>query len=149
MLFHSSPLGIDSMISYTFYTDNIPEGFGGVSYGPYIKIRPKYREDSGIHAHEQTHANQWWAWFLAGAVAAYFLHPLGNFYWYYALLAGVGMHGLLYKFVQAYRLWCEVRAYRVQLGHYATDKRLQFAGFISHSYRLDISTEDAFLLLKD
>ena len=137
------------MISYTHYTDDIKEGFGGVSFGPYIRIRPKYKDDSGIHAHEQTHANQWWAWFLAGAVAAYFLYPQGEFLWYYALLTGAGAHGIIYKFYAGYRLWCEVRAYRVQLGHYATDRRLLFAGFIAKSYGLNISTESAYQLLKD
>lgn len=135
------------MLSYTHYTDSIPTGFGGVSYGPYIRIRPKYREDSGIHAHEQVHANQWWAWFLAGAVAAYFLYPLGNFYWYYALLAGVGMHAVLYKFVHAYRLWSEVQAYKLQAGYYADDRRLLFAKFIATKYKLNISTEKAYALL--
>lgn len=137
------------MLSYTQYTNNIPEGFGGVSYGPYIKIRPKYKDDSGIHAHEQLHAKQWWTWFLVGAVAAYLLWPLGSFYWYYALLGGMGMHAILYKFVHAYRLWCEVRAYRKQLGYYADDRSLKFAGFISSKYGLNISIEDAQKLLKD
>ena len=135
------------MISYIHYTDSIPEGFGGVSYGPYIKIRPKYKDDGGIHAHEQTHAKQWWSWFLVGAVAAYLLWPLGNVYWYYALLAGVGMHFALYKFVHAYRLWCEVKAYRVQAQYYADDRRLLFAKFISTKYRLNISLEQAYAAL--
>lgn len=135
------------MISYIHYTDDIPEGFGGVSYGPYIKIRPKYKDDSGIHAHEQVHAKQWWAWFLAGAVVAYFLWPLGEFLWYYALLAGVGMHFALYKFVHAYRLWSEVQAYKLQACYYADDRRLLFAKFISTKYRLNISLEQAYAAL--
>ena len=137
------------MIAYTNYTDDIKEGFGGVSYGPYIKIRPKYKDDGGIQAHEDTHAKQWWAWMLAGTLAALVVEPLGSFLWYYALLAGAGMHAVLYKFVHAYRLWCEVKAYRVQAQYYADDRRLLFAKFISTKYRLNISTEDAFLLLKE
>lgn len=137
------------MISLTHYTDNIRTGFGGVSYGPYIKIRPKHKDDGGIHAHEQLHARQWWAWFLVGAVAAYLLLPLGEFLWYYALLGGMGMHAILYKFNHGYRLLCEVRAYRKQLGYYADDRSLKFAGFISSKYGLNISIEDAQKLLKD
>ena len=135
------------MLSYTHYTDNIPDGFWAVNYGPYTRMRPKYKGDSGIHAHEQTHTGQWWAWFLAGAMAAFALYPLGDFLWYYALLAGVGMHAVLYKFVHAYRLWCEVRAYRVQAQYYADDRRLLFASYIAKSYRLNITTEDAYKLL--
>lgn len=41
------------------YTDNIPESFGGMAYGPVIFIRPKYRDDKGLHAHEQEHVKQW------------------------------------------------------------------------------------------
>lgn len=134
--------------SITIYTDNLPAGFGGVAYGPYIRIRPQYRDDKGIHAHEQTHANQWWAWVLLGSVAAYFLYPMGNFYWYYALLAGVGMHAVLYKFVHTYRLWCEVQAYKTQASYYVDNRRLLFARFISEKYGLKISTEDACNLLK-
>ena len=135
------------MFSHTHYTDNILEGFGAVNYGPYTRIRPKYKDDGGIHAHEQTHANQWWAWVGVGLIAAFFLEPLGGFLWYYALLAGVGMHAVLYLLVPAYKLWCEVAAYREQAKHYADDRRLLFARFIATKYRLNITTEDAYKLL--
>jgi hypothetical protein len=42
----------------------------------------------------------------AGLLTAVFLEPLGNFYWYYALLVEIGMHAMLYKFYDGYRLWC-------------------------------------------
>lgn len=129
------------------YTDNIPTGFGGVSYGPYIRIRPKYKDDSGIHAHEQAHAGQWWAWVLLGVVAAFFLYPQGNYLWYYALLLGASIHAVLYKFHSGYRLLCEVRAYKHQAGYYADDRRLLFAKFISTKYDLGISTERAYAAL--
>ena len=135
------------MLSYIHYTDSIPAGFGGVSYGPYIRILPKYRNDAGIHAHEQVHANQWWAWMGIGTVAAIALYPQGNFYWYYALLVGVVMHAILYRFVHGYRLWCEVQAYRKQMTYYADDRSWQFAGFIANKYGLNLSQYDAHVLL--
>lgn len=87
---------------------------------------------------------------LTGTLAALTVEPLGSFYWYYALLFGAGGHGLLYKFNHAYRLWCEVQAYKEQVKYYATDKRLLFAGFIAKKYSLNISVDEAHaLLLKD
>jgi len=75
---------------------------------------------------------------------------LGNFSWYYALLAGVGMHAILYKFVHDYRLWCEMKAYRKQLQYYADDRSLKFAGYIAAKYGLNISVGNAYeLLTKD
>ena len=73
------------------YTDNLPEGVGGCANGPVIRIRPKYREDEGIHAHELTHVWQWWL--------------------------TLGLHSLLYLLVRRYRLWAEVQAYREQTRH--------------------------------
>ena len=136
------------VISYAHYTDRIPSGFGGMAFGPLVLLRPKYKDDSGIHAHEQIHVNQWWAWVLVGVIVAFFLKPLGNCYGYYALLAGVGMNAVLYLLVPRYKLWCEVQAYRKQAGYYADDRSWQFAGFIANKYGLNVTQFESHILLK-
>ena len=71
------------------YTERLPYGVGGIARGPLVLIRPQYRNDRGIHAHELEHVRQWWV--------------------------TCGLHPLLYYFVRRYRLWSEVGAYRVQM----------------------------------
>jgi len=114
----------------TFYTNKlIPSRFAGITYQIWftplsvILIRPKYRSDKGLLAHEQTHAKQIrhnWLWFL------------------------------FYNFSKKYRLKYEAEAYRVQL-NYCTDKQKSldtFATFLSSLYNLDISYQDALKALE-
>ena len=72
-----------------FYTEKLPAGCGGCANGPIIRIRPRYRNDKGLHEHEAEHVRQWWR--------------------------TLGLHSLLYLVSRKYRLWAEVAAYRVQL----------------------------------
>lgn len=72
-----------------FYTDRLPDGVGGCTNGPVVRIRPKYRDDAGIHKHEELHVWQWWL--------------------------TLGLHSLLYLFIRPYRQWAEVEAYRRQM----------------------------------
>lgn len=50
---------------------------GGITYGPLVLIKPKYKEDRGLLEHELTHTKQFWnplKWFkgkLAWEVEAY------------------------------------------------------------------------------
>lgn len=70
------------------FTDNIKDGFGGMAYGPYVKLRLKYREDEGLLQHELTHAKQWYR--------------------------TIGTHGIWYLLFERYRLQSEIEAYAVQ-----------------------------------
>lgn len=72
-----------------FYTDRLPETVGGAVNGFVIRIRPRYRDDVGIHKHEELHVWQLWL--------------------------TLGIHPLLYRFVRPYRQWAEVAAYRRQM----------------------------------
>lgn len=60
------------MTSLTIYTDNLPAHAGGMTRGPFIFIRPKYKGDVGLLEHEKTHVAQWWIVTLL-AVAIYVL----------------------------------------------------------------------------
>lgn len=99
------------------YSDSLPSGVGGQQRGPFIFIRPKYRDDEGIFRHEYEHIKQAWATLFIG-------------------------HALLYLFCRVYRQWAEVRAYRVQMqyGLPLDDAALRLT---SNRYNLGISLEEA------
>jgi hypothetical protein len=132
------------------YTDNMPEGVGGYARWFFIAIRPKYRDDVGIHEHELEHVRQWWLPVLICSIAAAVLYSQGYIdYALYAALVGPSVHPLLYKFIPAYKLWSEVQAYKEQLPHYPDDRTAMFAGFIATRYGLDgVSQEHAEKLLR-
>lgn len=107
-----------------FYTERfIPAWAAGCARGPLIFIRPKYRDDVGLLAHEQVHVSQWFK--------------------------TLGLHPLFYRLSKRYRLWSEVQAYREQAKRYPDDRRLMFAVSIAANYKLSVTTEQAYELLKD
>ena len=106
-----------------FYTDfGVPQGSAGCARGPVAFIRPEYRDDKGLLAHELEHVKQWWLTF--------------------------GLHSFLYLLVPFYRLNSEVEAYKVQLKHSSGNER-RFAEFIAERYGLDISVAEALALLRE
>lgn len=108
-----------------FYTNSlIPKGAVVCARGPFIFIRPEYRGDTGLLAHEQVHVRQAWRGLLI-------------------------IHALCYLLSPRYKLECEVEAYREQAKHYQDDRLPKFARFISERYGLKISTDDALKLLRE
>lgn len=105
----------------TFYVKSLPPGVGGCANGPIIRILDKYRNDQGIYAHELVHCKQW---FLT-----------------------LSIHSFLYLLVPKYRLWSEVQAYKEQAKHYTDNRKALFARFISDSYNLAITPDEALTLL--
>jgi hypothetical protein len=103
------------------YTDDLPDDVGGRSFGPYVRIRPKYRDDEGILQHELSHVELWWLTF--------------------------GLNGLIERIFPPYRLWNEARAYRVQVLYGITldDAAERLA---SAHYGFGITTEQAIALIK-
>lgn len=105
-----------------FYTDRfIPAEHQACTRGPFIFIRPEYREDRGLLAHEKVHVWQW--------------------------LMSAGLHGVMYRFSRGYRLAAELEAYREQARHYADDRRPIFARHIATLYGLNITEPEALELL--
>ena len=130
----------------TFYTDHLPADVGGCANGPIVRIRTKYRNDTGIHAHEAEHVRQWWVGVLLGALAALTISSIPSqwsAWWPLALISGAGLHPLAYLLLPRYRLWAEARAYRIQLAHYPDDRTRLFAGFIAERYGLRVSVDEA------
>ena len=111
-----------------FYTDRfIPKGSAGcmrVFFIPLIFIRPQYKDDMGLLAHEKKHAEQAWR---------HILPPI---------------YAIRYLLSESYRLESEVECYKVQLG-FNPYNLLKFAEFIANDYNIDISVADAANLLKD
>lgn len=91
--------------------------------GPFIFIRPKYKDDLGILAHEKVHRWQW--------------------------LRTLSLHSFLYLFVPEYKLAAEVEEYREQARWYDDDRMKKFAGFISRNYGLKVTEESALELLRE
>jgi len=106
-----------------FYTNfAIREGYAACTRGPVIFIRPEYRGDAGILAHEKLHAWQWWS--------------------------TLGLHSFLYLLWPAYRLRAEVAAYRVQMACYPDDRAAYFAKMLSERYGLRVTAAEALRLLR-
>lgn len=102
------------------YTDRFVR-HGGVAYGPIVLVRPRYRHDKGLHAHERTHVRQWWRTF--------------------------GLMSIVYPISRRWRCRWEVEAFQAQLEH-APDALLTFADFLATWYRLDIDRADALRLIR-
>jgi hypothetical protein len=136
--------------AYIRYTDDMPTWMGGYAKWFYIAIRPKYKDDAGIHAHELEHVKQWWittiiATALIAAIVWYTKSP--QHYYIYSSL-GLVMFQLLYMVIPQFKLRMEVLAYKKQLPHYPDDRTKLFAGFIAKKYGLKITAEEAAELLK-
>lgn len=129
------------------YTDNIPAEFGGESYGPLIKLRPKYADDQGLLEHEKVHVRQWYVMTAAAlasvGIFALLVSP--------SLLPLAGLapacHTLLYKFGRPYRQWCEVRAYRKQIAYGGEASSAFAVTALVEKYDLHLDWQEATALL--
>lgn len=98
------------------YTNRlIPEGFAAITLWPLILIRPEFRGDDGLHAHEEVHWQQ--------------------------IICTLGLFYPLYLLSKKYRLKVEVAAYREQLT-YGGDAEY-FAELLATRYRLGITKDEA------
>jgi hypothetical protein len=131
----------------TIYTDNLPPNVGGTAQAFVVKIRPKYKDDKGIHDHEYVHVKQWYK-AMAAWVAIIALLTIATYDDFgYALaplaIAGVGLHGLLYLLIPSYRLEAEAEAYAAQTKPDRSDLDLMAYRMSLPSYRLGITQEQA------
>lgn len=111
--------------AFIFYTNRFVRK-GGLAFGPFIFIRPKYRNDGGLLEHELTHVKQ-------------FYRSLGFF------LLG-------YYLSWKCRLKAEIEAYAVQLKFPPASEnpeiyRKLYARFIATTYKIPISEKEAERLL--
>lgn len=134
-------------LKVTIYTDKLPPSAGGAANAFVIRIRPKYRGDAGIHAHETVHVSQFWGVSVLSCAALYAVCYLAHQPLVFAAL-GLAVHSTLYALVPAYRLRAEAQAYSEQLRHYPDDRTELFAEYIAQGYRLDISPAQAAVMLQ-
>lgn len=105
-----------------FFTDHfIPSRFDGVTIGPVSFIRPLFRDDFGLIAHEETHRRQFWR--------------------------TLGLGCLIALFSQKLRLEYEIEAYREQLKYDPKGINL-FAADLAKNYGFGITESQAKLYLK-
>lgn len=103
----------------TIYTNHfLPEWVGARAIMFLVLIRPKYRDDKGIHAHEYTHVRQWYKW--TGLALLMFLIAGLSIpdYWQNIASASVlstAVFAILYKFSTSFRLEAEAEAYAAQV----------------------------------
>ena len=139
--------------TWVTYSDEMPEGTGGYAKLFYERIRPKYKDDVGIHKHEDLHVTQFYVLFLAWvALCVGVAGMLGDPYYVIALAFipwGAAIHPALYWLVKEYKLACEVDCYQEQAKWYPDDRLPKFAKFISRDYGLKITEESALKLLRE
>ena len=109
------------------YTDDMPDNQAGYARAWFIRIRPRYKDDKGLMAHECKHVAQFWH--------------------------SIGFHGMFYLLSKKYRLNCEVEAYKEQLKYAPAildpeRYRDMYAGFIANDYGLDVKKEEVLERLK-
>lgn len=138
-------------LAITIYTDDMPAHAGGITKGPLVFIRPKYKDDLGLHKHEYVHVNQWWVATILSVMA---ILAIGHLAYGLPLLQAatyapiaIGVYSLLYEMVPPFRLWCEVQAYRVQIACYPPEHqekvRPVLARFLAEKYGLRITPQEA------
>ena len=107
------------MLYNLHYTDSMPDWKAGYSRAWSVRIRPAYKNDKGLEAHEVEHVRQWW----------------------YSL----GFSSILYLMSKRFRLWAEVKCYKVQL-EYTADRdlaRRAYALRLAAHYNLGITVSEA------
>lgn len=122
------------------YTDKIPAAFGGMTNGPVVRIRPKYQDDKGLHAHELTHVEQWYASVFIWLALVALIAPIHL--WRALMPMGLALGPILYTCIARVRLWCEEEAYQAQA------KYTQDTSWMSHTlatkYQLGITEQEAY-----
>lgn len=98
------------------YSDGLPEDMGAMTLAFFVVIRPKYRDDRGLHEHQLEHVAQWYA--ILGTMLL--LALFANFQNQGGVAAGlglaaVGMQGLLYRRSRKFRLLSEAQAFLRQM----------------------------------
>ena len=101
------------------YTNKLlPEWVGARAIMFLVLIRPKYRDDKGIHEHEYTHVKQWYKW-TGLALSLFLLAGLAlPEYWQIIASASVlstALFAMLYQFSTSFRLEAEAEAYAAQV----------------------------------
>lgn len=120
----------------------------GRSFGVFIQIDEKYKDDKGLLAHERVHVKQFLRLWLSAILIGIVLLYLGYDFGIIPIIAGIGLHGLLYKFSSIYRYKAEVEAFGYSIAYgnrtiesveYSLKNFYNIPDSIMKDYRLDIA----------
>jgi hypothetical protein len=136
------------MYPLIFFVKSLPPDIGGCANGPVIRILESHRNDEGLYRHELEHVKQWFSLAVLSVPLAYALIHFGLLDFIGLAVLPLAFHTVLYKLIPAYRLWCEVSAYKVQAQYYFDDRRPLFAEFVAGYYGLNITASEVLKLLK-
>lgn len=100
-------------LAYTIYTDNLPENVGGCANAFIVRIKPKYKNDVGIHKHEYTHVVQFWRASVISCLVIGIICYLFHLQFFY-IIASFAIHSILYTIFRPYRMYAEAQAYANQ-----------------------------------
>ena len=134
-----------------WFTDILPETVGGRAMMFTVRLRPKYKDDTGILKHEETHVKQYWLITLPLLI----LVGIGGFFYqivWVALSLCLIAQPIIYQASKSYRKWAEVRAYREQLLWPPATGNREYYWFLyvvalAQHYKLGINIEEAKMLL--
>ena len=121
-----------------FYKD-LPSTLKGRSYGLWIEIDNKYKDDKGLLAHERAHARQFLKFALAGLILSILTIALGYIEFFALPLILIGAHGLLYKYSNIYRYKAEVEAFGYSI-LYGNRTKESVKNSLTSFYKIDSKT---------
>ena len=111
--------------AFIIYTNRfIDDGFSGKAFGNIILIKPHYKNDKCLLMHELVHVKQFYKTF--------------------------GLHSVLYKLSEAYRLKCEIEAYTetIKCKEYTNENQFRWiVKSLSNNYDLSYTYEEINKLL--
>ena len=133
-------------MSYKFailkYNDK-PSMAGEAKYC-FINIKPKYKDDVGLHVHEYQHVKQWWAWVVLFTILAAICFPLNPVLSAVLFSLGLVAHNACYMAVKPYAKACEISCYRKQIACYPKGTSIEFAvRALMGKYKFKMTREEA------
>jgi hypothetical protein len=147
--------------SYTTFTDKVPYGD---SYGPFIRINPKYKYHIDLAIHEHEHVRQWYQltfllYFIVCLMGAVFLPSLLTSFVIHSCVFFLcsTVDGFVYTHNTAYRQYKEVKAFAKQIKFLCEENKsnssqkiayiAKYANVLSIAYNLNITYDTAHYLI--
>jgi hypothetical protein len=146
--------------SYTFFTEKVKYAD---SFGPFIRINPKYKYQPDLAIYEHEHVKQWYQ-ITFTVILSYIILCLSISVFLPSLITNFLLHGsvlllcsvierFLYKHFTAYRQYTEVRAYAKQIDFLCIDNKYKlrempmyidhFSSVLCNGYNLKLSHRTA------
>ena len=119
------------------YSDLNPS-LKGRSWGFFIQIGNKYKEDKGLLAHERCHVRQFWKLGMIAILIGATLVALGYNYGI-LMMALIPIHSTIYKYSSLYRYRCEMEAFGYSLA-YGNRTKSNVRWTLEHDYTIPTDT---------